>query len=221
MDDGDASIKKPMDYWGQACDFFETMLDDFRSKDLLRRNIDKAERERLNLVWESSRKCQIALDNLFDRFSSSGKDEDFDKKCAAIGFPEDTVTYLVLSQLIGTFLLKLEALFRTSLLFFLKERRGIRRKMTLAQLLTTIEKISAPIGRELNNVIDTDLRNCLAHGTFWFEGGVLFRARNSYLEEIEQIPLGELMFENVKMNIVTEALIHSLKQKEKRGYFKS
>jgi len=226
MHNGDTSIKKPRDHWEQACDFFETMLDDFRSKNLLRKNIDKSERERLNLVWENSRKYEIALNNLFNRFSSVGMDAgaarvDFDKKCAAVGSPKDTVNYLIFSQLIGTFLLKLEALFRTSLLFFLEEREGIRRHDTLRELLKKIKKISPPIGKELNNLINTDLRNHLAHGTFWFQGNTLFHAENSYLEESTKMPLGKLMFENLKMNLITNALVHTLKQKEEHGYFES
>ena len=221
MHNGDASTKKIKDQWEQACDFFETMLDDFRSRNLLRRNINKSERERLNLVWENSRNYETALNNLFNRFKSVGKVEDFDKKCADLGLPKDTVNYLFFSQLIGTFLLKLEALFRTSLLFFLEERCGIRRDMTLRQLLTTIKKISPSIGEELNNLIDTDLRNYLAHGIFWFEEGVLFLARNSYLEKVREISLGKLMIENIIMNIVANALVHTLKQKEEYGYFES
>ncbi len=93
--------------------------------------------------------------------------------------------------------------------------------MTLGELLTTIRKISPSIGEELNNLIDTDLRNHLAHGTFWFEGGVLFHAENSYLEKVREISLGKLMIENMIMNIVMDALVHTLKQKEEHGYFES
>lgn len=216
----DASTKKTKDQWEQACDFFEKMLDDFRSRNLLRRNINKSERERLDLVWENSRNYETALKNLFNRFKSVGKIEDFDK-FADVGLPKDTVNYLFFSQLVGTFLLKLEALFRTSLLFFLEERRGIRRKMTLGKLLRKIKKISPSIGEELNNLIDTDLRNYLAHGTFWFEEGVLFLAPNSYLKEVKKISLGKLWMENLKMNIVANALVYTLKQKEEHGYFEN
>jgi hypothetical protein len=219
----DASTKKTKDQWEQACDFFETMLDDFRSKNLLRRNINKSERERLDLVWENSRNYQTALNNWFNKFKSVGKpsEQEIKKKCADIGLPKDTVDYLFFSQLVGTFLLKLEALFRTSLLFFLEERRGIKKNLSLGPLLGKIQKISPSIGTELNSLIDTDLRNSLAHGVFWFEEGVLFLAPNSYLEKAKEMPLAKLFMENMKMTILANALVHTLKQKEENGYFES
>jgi hypothetical protein len=70
MHNGDASTKKIKDQWEQACDFFETMLDDFRSRNLLRRNINKSERERLNFVWENSRNYEKVLCVLWSRNDS-------------------------------------------------------------------------------------------------------------------------------------------------------
>jgi hypothetical protein len=87
--------------------------------------------------------------------------------------------------------------------------------------LGKIKKISPSIGTELSKLIDTDLRNNLAHGTFWFKGGALFLAPNSHLEKAEKMPLAKLFMENMKMTILVNALVYTLKQKEENGYFES
>jgi len=114
-----------------------------------------------------------------------------------------------------------ESVFKTSLLFFLEEEEGITKKMTLGQLLRQIKEISPSIGTRLERMIDTKLRNALAHGTFWFmESGRVFLATNSYLEEVEEITLTEFWIEVRKMSIIGIAFIDTLHQKIKEGYFK-
>lgn len=94
------SAETSKNVWEQACAFFEGLLDDFRSKNLLRKNVRESDREKLNLVWENSRNYEIALNDMFRRFGSTGKAEDFAQKCADAGLSKQTVTYLFVSQLI-------------------------------------------------------------------------------------------------------------------------
>ncbi len=210
--------------WEALHSFFEKMLDEFHSQNLLRRNISETERERLNQVWENSRNYETALGDLFSRFKSEGKQpspEEIAKKCAEVGLAKDTLDYLFLSQLIGSVLLEFESMFKTSLLFFLEAKRGIGRKMTLGDLLNAIKRISPPIGKKLNELVDIDLRNNLAHGTFWFRKGTLFLAEDSYLRKVKEVALGKLFIELMSMSIAFDALVHALKQKEGQGYFRS
>jgi len=207
--------------WNEACALFEEMLDDFHSKNLLRKGTIQIDRQRLALVWENSRNYALAFNAMIKNFESEEKAEDFAQKCASAGLTKHTLTYLLVSQLIGTFLINLESVFKTSLLFFLEEECGISRKMTLGQLLITIKNISPRVGARLERMIDTDLRNCLAHGTFWFKkGGHVFLSTNSYLEEVRRISLPELIIEGKRMSIIATAFVYTLDQKTKQGYFR-
>lgn len=207
--------------WDEAATLFEEMLDDFHSKNLLRKGIIQVDRKRLALVWKNSRNFGMALNEMVEKIRSKEKAEDFARKCAHAGLTKHTLGFLFLSQMIGTFLIDVESVFRTSLIFFLEEESGIKKDMTLGQLLWTIKKISPSIGARLEKLVDTELRNCLAHGTFWFRlGGKVFLATNSYLEEVNEISLTQLMIEAKKMNIIAHAFVHTLMRKVRRGYFK-
>jgi hypothetical protein len=134
---------------------------------------------------------------------------------------ETSATYIFLSQLIGTALISFESVFRTSLLFFLEEEEGITKAMALGQLLRQIEIISPKIGACLREMVDTKIRNSLAHGTFWFKkGGKVCLATNSYLEEVEEMPLSEFWIEIKKMNIIAIAFIEVLRKKIHANYFR-
>ena len=118
-------------------------------------------------------------------------------------------------------LIDYESVFKTSLLFFLEEENEIRRDMTLTQLLRAIIKISPKAGKKLRKLIDTNLRNSLAHGTFWFNsGGKVFLAKNSYLQEVTEISLVDFMKESKRINIIAHAFANTLGEKIKEGFFK-
>lgn len=93
--------------------------------------------------------------------------------------------------------------------------------MTLTQLLRAIIKISPTAGKKLRKLIDTNLRNSLAHGTFWFKhGGKVFFAKNSYLQEVKEISLADFMKESKKINVISHAFTNTLGKKIKEGFFK-
>ena len=208
--------EKPI--WDEACALFEEMLSDFNSKNLLRKGIIRMDRERLKLIWENSRNYGMAFNEIQKKFES---EETFKKFASNASLTPQTLTYLFISQMIGTLLVYFESVFKTSLLFFLEEEEGITKKMTLGQLLRQIKEISPSIGTRLERMIDTKLRNALAHGTFWFmEGGRVFLATNSYLEEVEEITLMEFWIEVRKMSIIGIAFINTLHRKIEEGYFK-
>ena len=204
--------------WDEACELFEDMLDDLNSKNLLRKGIPHSDRERLMLIWENSRNYGMAFNEMLKIFDSP---ETFLECASNAGLTPHTLTYAFVSQLVGTALVSFESVFKTSLLFFLKEESGIQRKLTLGRLLDIIEQINPPIGRRLKKMIDTRIRNSLAHGTFWFrEGGRVFLATNSYLNEIEEMALHEFWIEIKKMNITSIAFTHILDIKINEGYFR-
>lgn len=144
------------------------------------------------------------------------------KECSRnSGLTLHTLTYAFVAQLIGTALVSFESVFKTSILFFLKEEQGINRQMTLGKLLSVIEDISPSIGTRLKTMIDTRIRNSLAHGTFWFmEDGRVFLASNSYLTAVDEMSLVEFWIETKKINLISIAFTTILINKINEGYFR-
>jgi len=210
------SVEKQI--WDEACDLFEDLLNELNSKNLLRKGTLRMDRERLMLIWENSRNYGMAYDEMLKKFGSEKTVLEFASKS---GLTTQTLTYVFLAQLIGTALISFESVFKTSLLFFLEEENGISRTMTLGRLLRQIKCISASIGDRLIKMIDTDIRNSLAHGTFWFkEGGRVFLATNSYLDEVKEMPLHQFWIEIKKINVISIAFTHILHEKIMAGYFR-
>jgi hypothetical protein len=102
------------------------------------------------------------------------------------------------------------------LLFFLEEEQGISRKLTLGQLLCQIEIISPSIGRRLRKMIDSKLRNVIAHGDFWFEKDGLHYASDSYLQETKLITIKQLRSEVGRVGILALALAKTLSGRSKK-----
>jgi hypothetical protein len=211
-----SGAEKPI--WDKACALFEKMLDNFNSKNLLRKGMIRIDRTRLAQIWENSNNFGIAFNDMIRKFSNEKSTLAFIK---GADLTQTSATYVFLSQLIGTALISFESVFRTSLLFFLEEEKGITKTMALGQLLRQIEKISPEIGACLREMVDTKIRNALAHGTFWFKsGGKVCLATNSYLEEVEEMPLHEFWIEIKKMNLIAIALTEVLGKKMDANYFR-
>lgn len=203
--------------WDKACTLFKDMLDDFNSKNLLRKGTLQMDRKRLALIWANSRNYGKAFNEFHKKFET---EQTVEELVSNSGLTGQTLTHLFISQMIGTILVYYESVFKTSLLFFLEEERGIRKNMTLGQLLGVIEDLSPSIGARLKAMIDTKLRNSLAHGTFWFKEGKVFLAANSYLEDVEEMKLHELWIQFKELTIIAIAFTEILHQKILEGYFR-
>lgn len=136
----------------------------------------------------------------------------------------NTVGFIFFSQLIATALHDYEAILKTSFVFFLEEEKGIkdgiRSKMTFSKFIRRLKQISPSHGDALDKIVDKDLRNSLAHGTYWFDKDKVFLAKNSYLDEVEQLSLAEFWKRTRRINIISHAFIETLMEKVKAGYFK-
>lgn len=209
--------KEEQGIWNNASAVFKELLNDFKTKNILRLNTLQEDREKLALIWENTRNYGMTFNEIQKIFESEKSVEEFASKS---GLSTHTLTYLFVSQLVGVMLVSYEAIFKTSLLFFLKEEQGLRKDMTLGQLLSVIRNISPSAWTKLEKMINTKVRNSVAHGTFWFvEGGKVFLAKNSYLEEVDEISLADFWIEMKRINIISMAFIETLLQKVREGYF--
>jgi len=199
---------------------FEALLDDFNSKDLLRKGTPTNQRERLSKMWRQSRLFGMAFNTTIKLFMDREKFVAFANKNRDDGFNEQIITDCLLNQYIGMFIYNVETVFRSSLLFFIKEEQGFRKRMELGRLINAVKDISPQLGDDLEKLIDRELRNALAHGAIWFEaGGKVFLADNSHLENPIELRLDEFMIRVKKQNIVAHAFIETLMEKVDQGYF--
>lgn len=209
---------KEQKIYSESVTLFENLLDDLNSQKLLRKGTSFQDRQKLAKIWNNSRQVGIAFNTIFALFDSTQKVHSFVKNNANEGITHDVLTYTFVSQLLGAVLVNYEAVFKTSLLFFLKEDAGFNRRMTLGQMLRVLKGLSA-YGKPVEDKIDFRLRNSLAHGTFWFGKGTIFLAENSFLENVQSMSLGDFFIKVKNQNIVSHALIEALLNKRRQGYF--
>ena len=206
----------------ESCGLFEEILDGLNAKGLLRKTMIKMDVDRLAKIWENSRLFGLSFNKMVDKFkppevaesAKKSKEEQF-----ALG-------YSFYSQLVGTALYYFEAVLKTSFVFVLEEytdknnKVRIRKKMTLGELLFDLKQMFPIEGKKLDDLLDVNLRNSIAHGTFWFEGDRVFLAQNSHLDEVEQLSLSQFWIRLRRINIISHAFIEILLKKAEKGYFK-
>jgi len=202
--------------WDEAIRIYDELVDELKSKSMIRLATLSMDRRRLGEIWSNSSEIGKAYNDLLKIFTSNKTAKEFSDRS---GLPETTLVQTFLTNLVGLTLIQYESVFKTSLLFFLEEDNGIRRKSTLTELLTKIEKICPASGRKLKKLIDTDLRNSLAHGTFWIENKTIVLADTSYLENVKKLSLSEFIIESKKVNVIAHALIFVLVRKIGEGFF--
>jgi len=89
------------------------------------------------------------------------------------------------------------------------------------EILTNLKKILPIEGQQLNVLLDVNLRNSIAHGTFWFDGTSVFLAENSYLanDDVEKLDLIDFWKRIRRINLISHAFIERLVNKAEAGYF--
>lgn len=207
--------------YAHAKQVFKELLDDFNARGLLRKGIPQEQRKRLAKMWSLSRQFGWAFNAIFNILGNLERTKSFSARNKDEGIDEQVLTYSFVNQAIGFFLYEIETVFKNSLIFFLENKQGLRKRMEIGKLLKAIKRISPNIGSKLEPLIDLELRNSLAHGAFWFEaGGEVFITPNSHLEKPKNLKLYDFFIRVKKQNIVAQALIEALVGKAKQGYFR-
>lgn len=209
--------------FNESCILFSQILDDLKTKKILRTIFIPIDVERLRKIWQNSCSFGTAFNKMVDVFRSPEIATNLAKKA---NMTPNTFGYIFYSQLVGTALYDYEAVLKTSFLFFMeqeaneKSKKGIRKDMTLRQLFRRLKEISPTYGQALYEIIDMDLRNSLAHGTFWFDKNNVYLAENSYLDDVTVLTLAEFWKKTRRINIISHAFIEILMKKVKSNYFK-
>jgi hypothetical protein len=200
----------------EAKGLFGELFNDLNRKNLLRKTIIPMDLDKLKKIWTNTIRYGESFNEISRKFKSFQSQETIEDFARKIGISAQSLTYLFLSQTLSLMLIYYESLLKTSLLFFLEEEQGISRKLTLGQLLCQIEIISPSIGRRLRKMIDSKLRNVIAHGDFWFEKDGLHYASDSYLQETKLITIKQLRSEVGRVGILALALAKTLSGRSKK-----
>lgn len=152
------------------------------------------------------------FNDVIDKFRTEEKAKKFAEDS---GLTPQTAFYLFMSQLIAVGLTAYESVFKTSLLFFIDtfKQNNMTKTITLNPLLDRIEQISPKAEAGLKKMINPQIRNSLAHGTFWFDYQTIYLATNSHLEKVDEMNIRDFWME-IFMNIIAHALIDVIGQKK-------
>jgi hypothetical protein len=91
--------------------------------------------------------------------------------------------------------------------------------MTVSRLLRELGDIYQP-AEKFDEVFDMDIRNCLAHGSYWFENKEMHLASDPHLKNIRIMPLEDFMKAAMKTNVSAIAFVEALDSEMNKGTFR-
>ena len=202
----------------EAKAIFTELMDNLHSKDKLRKGIGRYEREKLAKMWALSRQIGIALNKTMNIFDPE-KLQKFEIANREFNLTAQNLTDSLINQMIGFFLYNIEVVLKFSLLFFIKKDPPFRTKMTIGELIRAVEIECPTIAPDFKELIDVDIRNALAHGSFWFERPNICFTRDLEFSSTTGIPFHEFWIRTKKQNIRAHALTEVLYEKINQNYF--
>jgi len=204
-------------YFRKCEQILRLLLDDLKQQNRLKRLVEMP----LNSpkIIETSQRFGEAYNMIVPIFREKGIMDKFVKHNKIFGFNEKDLPYLFASQLVGTMITSTE-LIRNNLLTILKMKDGFSDVMGLGALLRRLEEVSPIYGKQLNDEIDSNLRNALAHGTFWIDGNHIYYCEDMRLINPKIIPLHKLMIRMKNANILSVCLFNLIIISAKQGFFR-
>lgn len=215
-------------FYDEICDLSKGMFAELERHGFLKKGLaelPRRNREILASIWNLSSRFGDSLNHLYPLFSPQNPCRQMQTEVvSAIGIKEEHLTSLWIQSMISHFLANVESVFRFTLIFFLSDRffkhaKCMPKHMTLNSLLIELGKIYEPAKR-FDTVFDKDIRNSLAHGSFWFEKREICLASDPHLKEIRRMHLEEFMKVVIRANVAAIAFIHVLHMEINKGTFR-
>ena len=144
------------------------------------------------------------LRSLFDR---GGKAEEFTKVTEKLGFTEPQIVLNFIFLAISLTVLKVE-LFKLVLLFHLKVK-----DKSVARFNYTMEESAPKSWKKLRPLIDSPLRNALAHGTYAVQPGKITVFKSAELNGPVEMSFGQFILKIKTQDVLLQCLINVLKDK--------
>ena len=147
---------------------------------------------------------------------SKEKAAEFVKLNAKFGLDESTVVANYVLSALSLTVLKTE-LFKLVLLFNLK--RGDRVSHAVSKFGSTLQSVAPRTWPRLKPLVDSPLRNALAHASYALVDDKVVLFDDATLEPIEELDLGHIMMRMKDQDVLLQCLLYVLNEKSKKGFF--
>ncbi|MDH5770208.1 MAG: hypothetical protein OEZ25_02825 [Candidatus Bathyarchaeota archaeon] len=205
---------------------FRQLFKKLDEKGYIRRGLSHGDREKLFKIMLMTGDFGQTFNYMWKLFDPQNPNREYLwKKLDQIGLTDHHRAYLWIQTMLSNYLVNVEAIFRFTFLFFLNEcfftERGYKKSdMTVSSLLKALKKLYPPV-QNLDKAFDTDLRNSLAHGSFWFENGRWCITSDPHFKKVICLELLEVMMKFKKANIVAMAFTDVLFEEINKGTFRA
>lgn len=205
-------------YWDQMQPLFEGLLEDIKRKGYLKSSGDLP--SKFTNLMVTTDKMGASYNMLQSIFDEKGRSTNFVKHNKYFNVTAEGLVYLLVSQSISNVLNNAEML-RNTFLEIIKTNGRFTDKMGLGALLRELEELSPNFGGKVREEVDTDIRNALAHRTYWVDGRDVIYCTDMSLENEKRIDLVGLWMEGKNLNILYQNLIKLIADKSQKGFFKT
>ena len=207
---------REMELWIAIEPVLQEVLDELKENDLIETVFAQKETEAL---WSCIVK-QDAFSNvsnfLLHLSESREKAAEFVKMNAQFGLDEPTVVADYVLSMLSLSVLKTE-LFKLVLLFSLK--RGGHMSHAVAKFGSTLQDAAPKAWPKLKPLVDSPLRNALAHASYALVDDKVILYNDATLEPLEELSLGHIMMRMKDQDVLLQCLLYVLDQKSKKGFF--
>jgi hypothetical protein len=217
-------------YWSKMDKLVNDLLQELKSKDLTRAKADfdqTALKQLLTLVLRVD--ARLTTTDHIDKAFGKTKFAETSKALsgAGFGFTPDDVANTWIYTLLGTFSTETEVM-RQYLLQALADKPPFRRDhfITLKPLMTRIETQCTTFGHDFAKEIDVEVRNALAHETYWITEDQNVTPPKLYFRYIDELgdaekqkPLADVLFKARLQNLLTTIIAKQVQDKYDSGWF--
>ena len=197
---------------------FEGLLEDIKKNGYLKSSGNLP--SKCTNLMVTTDKMGASYNMLQSIFEERGRSANFIEHNKIFNVTAEGLVYLLVSQSISNVLNNAEML-RNTLLEIIKTNGIFTDRMGLGTLLRKLDELSPNYGGKIRVEVDTDIRNALAHRTYWVDGRDVVYCTDMSLENEKRIDLGELWMEGKKMNILYQNLLKLIADKSQKGFFKT
>jgi hypothetical protein len=182
-------------------------LDELWEVDKIETLFEPREKTLLRLCIEKQDDFGKIYNLLVSLFESRAKAEDFTKGVEKFGFTESQVVLNFIFVAISLTVLKIE-LFKLILLFHMKVE-----DKSVARFNSTMEESAPKSWKTLRPLVDSPLRNALAHGTYTIQPGKITVFKSASLNGPVEMSFGQFILKIKVQDVLLQCLINVLQDK--------
>ena len=193
--------------WSRVEPILIELLDELWESDKVETLFEQKEKAALRRCIEKQDDLGRLYNLLLSLSDTKDKFEEFVQAAGKFGFTEPIAVLNFVFVAISSTLLKTE-LFKLVLLFHLKVDNK-----SVASFPGIMEKVAPKSWDKLKPLVESPLRNALAHGTYAVQPGSLTIFKNAQLTQPEEMAFGDFIIKTKTQDVLLQCLINVLKDK--------